>query len=69
MVSRAEFRAAARKHPFVAVLNALVLAFAVLELAELLFGFGLHWLLPEEIVEAVLLVLQSLAIWHAVRHL
>jgi hypothetical protein len=50
-------------------LNVLVLAFALIELAELSLGVGLHWLLPEEILQAVLLALQSLAVWHAVRHL
>jgi hypothetical protein len=66
---RAAIRAIARKHPIIAGLNVLVLAFALIELAELSFGIGLHLLLPEEILEAVLLVLQSLAVWHAVRHL
>jgi len=66
---RGRIRAVARKHPILASLNVLVLAFALIELAELSLGVGLHFLLPEEILQAVLLVLQSLAVWHAVRHL
>jgi hypothetical protein len=66
---RGRIRAVARKHPILASLNVLVLTFALIELAELSLGVGLHFLLPEEILQAVLLVLQSLAVWHAVRHL
>ena len=47
----------------------LVLAFALLELAELSLGVGLHWLLPEEILQAGCRGGQSRAVGHAVRHL
>jgi len=58
-----------RKHPVVALLNLLVFAFAVLELIELWLGVGLHWLLPEAVAQAVLLVLHALAVWHAAHRL
>jgi len=58
-----------RNHPVIAALNALVLAFAVLELIELWSGVGLHLLLPEALLQVVLVSLQILAVWHAVRHL
>lgn len=58
-----------RKHPVIAVLNALVFVFAIAELAEAWFGIGLHLILDEAVLQLVVLVMRALAIWHVGRHL
>ena len=58
-----------RKHPFIAGLDVLIFTFAVLELIEAWWHVGLSLLLPEAVLQVVMIALRMLAVWHAARHL
>jgi len=53
----------------VIALDVLIFVFAILELSESWFHFGLKLIVDEEILQVVTLVMRGLAVWHAGRHL
>jgi hypothetical protein len=57
------------KHPFIASMDVLIFAFAILEVIEAVFHVGLHMVLPEAALQLVTLTLRAIAVWHAGRHL
>ena len=58
-----------RKHPFIVGLDVLIFVFAIAELVEMWFHVGLRLLLPEAVLQVVMIGLRMLAVWHAARHL
>lgn len=57
-----------KRHPVIALLDVLVFAFAVAELTEAWFHVGLGLVLPEAALQLLTLVMRSIAVWHAGRH-
>jgi hypothetical protein len=60
---------AAKRHPFILVLDVLVFAFALMELIEAFFHVGLGLILEESALQVLVLIMRMAAVWHAGRHL
>jgi hypothetical protein len=58
-----------RIRPVVIALDIVIFVFAILELSESWFHFGLRLLVDEEILQVITLIMRGLAVWHAGRHL
>ena len=58
-----------KKHPVIALLDAVIFLFTISELIEALFHVGLGLFVPEAALQLVMLVLRTAAIYHASRHL